>query len=87
MRAALSLRAVLALAFALAAGACTDDDGAKALDFGDGGAPGPSTGLVDGGVAPAASAACVDRPPSAAPRAPSAGLPCELLPPGFVAPR
>lgn len=88
MRPVATLRAALVLALALA-GACTDDDGAKGIDTGNGSPPPAQVGDADDGSAPpkSASAACVDRPPGDAPRPPATGLPCELISPGFVAPR
>jgi len=85
------LRASLALALALLAGACGDDDDKKGSSI-DSGVPTPDSGVdgsvgqdggVDGSVRPALTS-CTERPGDL-PRPPSsAELPCELVPPGLV---
>lgn len=65
---------LLCAALGLAAGGCGDNNKA---------ARSPDGGAIDAPVA--AAGPCLDRPDSLA-LPPTSGLPCELLPPGFVAP-
>lgn len=77
---ALTMLAAGALLGALAAG-CTVTDEDDEAQAGTGGRPG-GTGGEGGSGGDGALASCLDRP-TALPRPPTAGLTCDLLPPGL----